>query len=102
MVVMAAVSTLYAQVARLRPGMRHQKGSLQAALSRLEELASHDVLTGLLNRRCMAQRLHLEQARLQQDPRPSRVCLIGLDNFKHIRATSNRDRDRRSLPRSRK
>jgi hypothetical protein len=101
-VVMAAVSTLSGQVARLRTRVRDQNNSLHAALSRLEELASHDVLTGLLNRRCMAQRLHLEQARLQQDPRPSRVCLIGLDHFKHIRATSNRDRDRRSLPRSRK
>ncbi len=87
MVVMAAVSTLSAQVARLRARMREQKNSLQAALSRLEELASHDVLTGLLNRRCMAQRLHLEQARLQQDPRPSCVCLIDLDHFKRINDT---------------
>jgi len=87
MVVMAAVSTLSAQVARFRTSMREQQKSLQAALSRLEELASHDVLTGLLNRRCMAERLEREHARLQHDPRPSCVCLIDLDHFKRINDT---------------
>jgi diguanylate cyclase (GGDEF)-like protein len=84
MVVMATLSTLSAQVARLRTSLRDQQKSLQVALCRVEELASHDALTGLLNRRFMAQRLHRELARLQHEPGACCVCLIDLDHFKRI------------------
>jgi diguanylate cyclase (GGDEF)-like protein len=87
MVVLTTLSTLSAQVSRIRANLREQRDSLKLALAQLEELASRDALTDLLNRRFMSQRLHREQARLELERSPSCVCLIDLDHFKHINDT---------------
>jgi diguanylate cyclase (GGDEF)-like protein len=61
-----------------------------AQLSLMRELlharrdASHDALTGLLNRRAAAERLQLERARAERQRAPLSVLMLDIDHFKRI------------------
>jgi len=83
-VVIGFVSALAIRLGRLRARLVEQREQIASALQRIQTLATHDDLTGLLNRRAMADRLcdHLCTRRLAQAP----VCLalIDLDHFKWI------------------
>jgi diguanylate cyclase (GGDEF)-like protein len=67
---------------RLRAGRRIL--DLQDALRRQ---ASHDGLTGLLNRNTVLAKLHEEIARQQRESRPLSLLMIDLDRFKSINDT---------------
>ena len=57
---------------------------LAEALTRMQALASHDELTGLLNRRAFLERVRPEIAAQRRHSEPSAVILIDLDHFKSI------------------
>ena len=67
--------------------LRAHERMLRAALERAEFLASTDVLTGLVNRRTLFERLDAELARCRRYGTPLSMVLIDLDHFKHINDT---------------
>ncbi|MEN9418345.1 MAG: hypothetical protein RI988_1965 [Pseudomonadota bacterium] len=74
---MPAAAVLAARVSTLRERMRAQRLQLERALERIEELATHDALTGLVNRRHMESLLEGER---QRSVRSGHVfCLAMLD-----------------------
>ncbi|MFY9513731.1 MAG: GGDEF domain-containing protein [Rubrivivax sp.] len=60
---MPAVSILAARLSRMRQRARQQRGELTAALARIRELATHDELTGLINRRHLQELMETEHQR---------------------------------------
>ena len=57
---------------------------LRESLHQLASLASHDSLTGLLNRRALYEIIEQEQARTREAGKPLGVVMIDLDHFKMI------------------
>ncbi len=82
-IVTAACAVLSIRLGRLRARLEAQRSDLAHALERIQDLATRDELTGLLNRRALFGRL---QAALRERGRPRRVAvaLIDLDHFKRI------------------
>lgn len=60
---MPAVSLLAARLARVRERSRRQRQELTVALARIRELATHDELTGLVNRRHLQSLMDQEHQR---------------------------------------
>jgi diguanylate cyclase (GGDEF)-like protein len=54
---------------------------------KLLEMATHDFLTGLLNRREMFNRLSLEVSRVNRTNEPLSVIMIDIDHFKNVNDT---------------
>lgn len=57
---------------------------IKVAEQELIRIASHDFLTGLLNRREMFSRLHTEVSRQDRVAKPFSLIMIDIDHFKHI------------------
>lgn len=82
---------------RILTGLAHQVMSLielrahqrllKEALEKAEYLAATDVLTGLLNRRALFERLDNEAAKCRRYGTPLSLVLLDLDHFKHINDT---------------
>jgi len=72
--------------ARLRAGRRIVELQEQLLMAReaLRQQATHDGLTGLLNRTAVLQILHKELARSRRENRPLSLLLADLDRFKQI------------------
>ena len=68
----------------MRDRLRERSVALQAAVAQIERLATHDELTGLVNRRHMQHLLEDERARSQRDRHAWCVALIDVDHFKRI------------------
>nr|WP_298147275.1 GGDEF domain-containing protein [uncultured Pseudomonas sp.] len=68
----------------LRTALGRKNTALAAALDQLELLATHDELTGLLNRRAAVQILSEEVARSRRTHRPFSIALFDVDKFKQI------------------
>lgn len=81
------MSLLGSYVAALRTSLTQKKDALAAALSRLKELASHDELTGLFNRRYLMETLDQQQERAERYKEPFALCILDLDHFKLINDT---------------
>jgi diguanylate cyclase (GGDEF)-like protein len=79
-----AVSLLAARVARLRTRDRRQRNELAQALTRIQDLATRDELTGLVNRRHMSLLLEQERQRGARSGRLFSVAMIDIDHFKPI------------------
>ncbi|WP_141044221.1 GGDEF domain-containing protein, partial [Escherichia coli] len=77
-----AIAVLGGQFTDLRDRLRHQKAELSEALARIQELATHDELTGLYNRRQMQVMLEAEWRRCQRTAHGFSVGLVDLDHFK--------------------
>jgi len=75
------------RVNRLRSKIVSQRGELQLAFERIQELAQRDELTGLSNRRRVMQLLEEEAARARRSGAPWCVAMIDLDFFKRINDT---------------
>lgn len=75
---------LGARMASLRQYLHRQRQDLQYALNVNRELAAHDALTGLLNRRSLQEVLHVEQQRCQRGHSQLLVALVDLDHFKTV------------------
>jgi diguanylate cyclase (GGDEF)-like protein len=67
---------------------RHASTALE---QRLDELASHDSLTGLLNRRRMLERLRERRAEFDRRQRPFALVMADIDHFKRINDTHGHD-----------
>ena len=68
----------------IRQRLSRQKQDLIRALERIQHLAAHDTLTGLINRRRMGQ---LMEAALQRSTPSLLLALLDIDNFKRINDT---------------
>ena len=68
----------------MRDRLRRQKLELEAALAHIHRLATHDDLTGLVNRRHMQELLENERMRLERSEQDWCVALIDLDHFKSV------------------
>jgi diguanylate cyclase len=79
-----AVSVLAARVARLRTRDRRQRNDLAQALSRIQDLATRDELTGLVNRRHMSLLLEQERQRSARSGRLFSVAMVDIDHFKAV------------------
>lgn len=83
-VVMAAVSVLAIRLGRLRKHLSVQKKDLEAALERIQTMATRDELTGLLNRRAMVELFAREHPRIERGHGPLSIGLLDIDWFKRI------------------
>lgn len=82
--VLAVMGRLSEQLLAIRARLRTQRNELEAALTRIQELATRDALTGLPNRRHITD-LFAQMARgAERTGSPLTVCLIDLDHFKRI------------------
>lgn len=71
----------------IRKRLTQQKLALSRALEQIRHLATHDELTGLVNRRRMTELMEAEWQRCQRNDRPLILALLDLDHFKHINDT---------------
>lgn len=60
---------------------------LEAALHRISEMAIHDELTGVYNRRHLMDKIAEEAERCARHGAPFSICVIDIDHFKHINDT---------------
>jgi diguanylate cyclase len=79
-----AVSILAGRLARLRSRDRRQRNDLTKALSRIQQLATRDELTGLVNRRHMSLLLEQERERGARSGRLFSLAMLDIDHFKAI------------------
>jgi len=79
-----ALSAVAYYVAKVREGLQGQRRELAHALGLLQDVASRDELTRLVNRRHMKERLLEECARQQRTGTPFCLALLDLDHFKRI------------------
>jgi diguanylate cyclase (GGDEF)-like protein len=85
-VVLGATAALVMRLARLRARLVAHQAELEAALEANRQLATRDMLTGLLNRRAMAELLAHEapQPRRRSTGGPLAVALLDIDHFKRV------------------
>jgi diguanylate cyclase (GGDEF)-like protein len=83
-VMVAGVALLTERLHRLRDRLRRQKVELEAALAHIQRLATHDELTGLVNRRHMQELLESERLRSERTTQDWCVALLDLDHFKAV------------------
>ena len=74
-------------VGLLRAKLHARNDELRQALALVEELAAHDDLTGLYNRRFVMGSLAREQQRFARHGTPFAVILLDLDRFKDVNDT---------------
>lgn len=77
---------LRARVSIARRILNYQK-RLQETQDRLHDLATHDSLTGLLNRRALYERIESEMKRAQHAAWALSLLLLDLDHFKQVNDT---------------
>jgi len=85
--VLAGSTFIAIRLQRIRQRLMQQKRALTRALERIGHLATHDELTGLVNRRRMSELMHAEWQRCERNARPLVLALLDLDHFKHINDT---------------
>lgn len=78
------VALLAARVTRQRERNRNRRQELALALARIQELATRDDLTGLVNRRQMSVLLEQEHQRCVRSGRTFCLAVIDVDHFKQI------------------
>ena len=86
-IVMGATAVVVIRIGKLRARLAEQKKNLAEALALNQELATRDPLTGLLNRRAMAEMLAREQARSERGHGPLSIALLDIDWFKRVNDT---------------
>jgi diguanylate cyclase len=68
----------------LRKRLNQSNRELQQALEKVHDLSIRDELTGMYNRRYLAEALHREKARFDRSGSDFSVCLLDIDHFKRI------------------
>lgn len=86
-VVLTVMSWLAHQLGQLRNSLMRRKNELADALERIQELATRDELTGLVNRRHMTELLNQQIKLGSRSGTPACIALIDLDHFKAINDT---------------
>ncbi len=89
MVILALLGSTFLamRMQKIRVHIKRQQHELTQALAQIQQLATHDELTGLPNRRHMMALLEAEQLRSQRDMRPWMVALLDIDHFKRVNDT---------------
>lgn len=72
------------QFGHLRNQLSEKNRQLQVSLAQIEELASHDYLTGVLNRRSLIEKLEGELQRAYRTGHPFCFVMVDLDHFKEV------------------
>jgi diguanylate cyclase (GGDEF)-like protein len=72
---------------RMRARLADSRGKLAASLEQVQQLASHDELTGTLNRRSLMAALERERSRAERNGAPFSIAMIDLDHFKRVNDT---------------
>jgi diguanylate cyclase (GGDEF)-like protein len=83
-VVITGVIVLSGRLSMMRERLRHQRHELSQAVVRIGELATHDELTGLVNRRRMREWLDEARERSLRSGHRWCVALIDVDHFKLV------------------
>lgn len=84
---LAAVSFLTGQLSLLRQKLKAQKAELAGALARIQEMATRDDLTLLVNRRHMNELLAYEKLRHDRKGHTLCLALLDIDWFKRVNDT---------------
>jgi diguanylate cyclase len=79
-----AMALLAARFSDLRQRLRRQKQDLSQAVARIQELATHDELTGLVNRRHMQALMEQEHRRCARSGQCFCVAVLDIDHFKSV------------------
>ena len=82
--VLGQLTVFGARVTALRNRLSEQNRQLAESVERIQQLASHDDLTGVLNRRAFMQALADERARALRHGGLFAVVMLDIDNFKSI------------------
>ncbi len=82
--VLTMVGVLAGRIGEMRNRLKSQKHELNEALKRLSQLATHDELTGLANRRHMLTLLGECHARQSRDGTSLSIAMLDIDHFKVI------------------
>ena len=82
--VMPAVSQLSVLLMTMRSRLKTQKLALENALAHIQEMATRDELTGLVNRRCMMGLLNEHAMRRMRGGPAFYIAMADLDHFKTI------------------
>ncbi|MES2151177.1 MAG: diguanylate cyclase [Pseudomonadota bacterium] len=82
--VMLAISQLSVQLMEMRTRLKSQKLALEGALAHIQEMATRDDLTGLINRRCMLALLREHAMRLARGGPAFYIAMVDLDHFKLV------------------
>ena len=85
--VMGATALLAIRLGRLRARLSAQKAELADALEINRQLATRDMLTGLLNRRALVELLAQEQPRQRRAGGAMALALLDIDFFKRVNDT---------------
>ena len=78
------LSLIGMQFSTLRAELSQRNKQLERSIARIQELASHDDLTGAFNRRHFMELLHDERERSHRTQQVYSVALFDLDHFKSI------------------
>jgi diguanylate cyclase (GGDEF)-like protein len=87
LVILATISWLAGQLAVLRNTLKSRNNDLSEALHRIQILATHDDLTGLVNRRHMVDLMETQFKRRTRTGNEVCIALLDLDHFKQINDT---------------
>lgn len=82
--VLTSISQLSVVLTLMRTRIKKQKAALEQALAQIKELATHDELTGLANRRHILDLLHQHALRHKRGGPSFYVAMVDLDHFKKI------------------
>src|SRR5690606_28995894 len=78
------IITLQSELRRKIESLRELNSDLTDANRRLFDVAHHDVLTGLPNRRLMVEQLRQAWAGYQRRRKPFALALVDIDHFKRV------------------
>ncbi|MEK8052433.1 GGDEF domain-containing protein [Ideonella sp. DXS22W] len=84
LMVVPLIALLAHRVTHMTTTLKRQRAELQAAMARLEELATRDELTRTHNRRHMGELLRQQQALHRRLGQPLAVALLDIDHFKSV------------------
>ncbi len=83
-IMVPAISALAGHLSRLRSRLRRQKKDLALALGRIQDLATRDELTGLINRRHMHDLMEQERQRGVRSGQTFCIAVLELDDFDRL------------------
>lgn len=85
-VMVPAVAMMTSQLSRMRERLRRQKKDIAIALARIQDLATRDELTGLINRRHMVDLMEQERQRGVRSGQTFCIAMLSLDEYAALSA----------------